>query len=95
MASHNHFLRYGVGIVTYLNIIFKLLCMVAGLSLLAIIQMILYWIVDGYGNLSNDIGGYALTSFGNIGFTKAVCSKDIINMEFEHINMNFQCEKTT
>lgn len=65
------------------------------LSLLAVVQMILYWVVGGYGHISDEIGVYALTSFGNIGFAKAVCSKDIINWELTTVKMNFQCEKTT
>ena len=37
--------------------------------------MALYWSVGGYENLSEGIGFYALTSFGNMGFSKAICGK--------------------
>lgn len=84
-----------MGIVTYFQFMFKLFRMLINLSLLAVVQMILYWVVDGYGHISDEIGAYALTSFGNIGFAKAVCSKDLIDWELTTVKMNFQCEKTT
>ena len=68
---------------------FKLFRMLTILSLLAVVQMILYYVVGGYGHISADIGAYALTSFGNIGFAKAVCSKDLIDWELTTVKMNF------
>ena len=95
LSSHKKFLKYGVGIVTYFQIMYKLSRMLVCLSLLAVVQMILYWAVGGYGHISAEIGAYALTSFGNVGFAKAVCSKDIIDWQVSTVKMNFQCEKTT
>ena len=87
--SHEKFLKYGVGIVTYLQIIYKIYRLLLWMSLLAVIQMALYWAVDGMGHISTDVGAYALTSFGNIGFPKARCSKEIINWQLKTVKMNF------
>ena len=57
--------------------------------------MVLYWTVGGYGNISKDVDLYAQTSFGNMGFSKAICRKELINWEDEAVEMEFRCEKTT
>ena len=40
---------------------------------------------------------YAETSFGNMGFSKPICGKDIVDWEDStpHVDLNFQCEGTT
>ena len=59
--------------------------------------MLLYQSIDGLTFISDDVAPYAKTSFGNMGFSKSVCSKEIIdfNEELPLINIQFQCERTT
>ena len=58
--------------------------------------MALYWRVGGYGHISNHVGLYALTSFGNMGFSKTICGKEIIDWtQSDSIKIQFQCDKTT
>ena len=68
-----------MGIVTYFQIMNKIYRLFMILSLLAAVQMLLYYLVGGYGHISSEIGAFALTSFGDMGFSKSVCSKEIIN----------------
>ena len=94
-SSHYQYLKYGIGIVTYFEIIYKIARLLFILSIPATLQMVLYWTVGGYGNISKDIDLYAQTSFGNMGFSKAICSKQLINWEDAAVEMEFRCEKTT
>lgn len=56
----------------------------------------LFWSVGGYGSISDEIPYFAVTSFGNMGFAKAQCSREYINYGHgEFVNLNFMCEKTT
>ena len=87
--SHYSFLKYGVGIVTYFDIIFRIQRLLFVISFLALAQMGLYWAIGGYGNIVEDIGFYALTSFGNMGFSKSICSKQLINWNSSILEMNF------
>ena len=56
----------------------------------------LYWSVGGYGSISDETSYFAITSFGNMGFAKAQCSREYINYGHgEFVHLNFMCEKTT
>ena len=71
----------------------KLFCI---LSIFAVVQMGLFYSIGGLGNLKTDVGLYARTSFGNMGFAKTVCMKQIINYDGEpRADIHVQCEKTT
>ena len=90
-------LSYGAGIVTYYRMQRKLIRLFCVLALLASVQMIIFWLFGGLDHMSNaDVGVYARTSFGNIGFSKVVCFKQTIDFSRgPWIDVNFQCEKTT
>ena len=47
--------------------------------------------------MENNVPTYISTSFGNMGFSKTVCSKDLLEFggKLALISLDFQCEKTT
>ena len=47
--------------------------------------------------MDKNVPTYISTSFGNMGFSKTVCAKDLLEFEdkLNLITLEFQCEKTT
>ena len=71
------FLRYGIGIKNYFELQRKLIWIFLKLSVVAIIQMIIYRSFDGLGHLSST-SFYTRFSFGMMGFAGNNCGKSII-----------------
>ena len=90
------YLEYGVGIMSYFQLQWGLIRLFFFLTILASIQMILYWQTGGLVYIKDQVGIYVLSSFGNMGFAKPICAKENIIWENDHeINFSFQCESTT
>ena len=90
------FLEYGMGIVAYFQLIRDFLKLFGVLTLLSSIQMILYYNVGGYQNIADQVDFYAMTSFGNMGFSSIQCNKQLVDWDNDdQIRLSLSCEHTT
>ena len=89
------FLEYGVGIATYFTLQEKLIKLFCMLTLLACIQMALFMHVGGLSLTNNETSSLHLFSFGNMGFSKAICAKSLVDFNRPLVQMSMQCERTT
>ena len=94
--QNDPFLPYGVGIVNYFQLQRRLMCLFSIICILAAIQMCLFYAQGGLNKLGEDTALYALTSFGNMGFPKPVCGKEVLNWDHEiKHQIQFTCERST
>ena len=76
------FLRYGVGVKSFFELQRQMLWMFAFLSLIALIQMVVYFAFGGLSYMEGEALHYfTRISFGNIGFASTICGKNIISLE--------------
>ena len=87
----NKFLKYGASVVEFFRLQKRLLFLFLILSLIAAVQMLLYAHRGGLEYMNTKVPTYVQTSFGNMGFAKPVCSKDVVDFEekLALINLNF------
>ena len=73
VVKKDPFLKYGVGVKNYFLLQTHLIKVFSVLSLLAIIQMIIFGTYDGLDYLGDKVSFYAKYSFGNFGFSGSIC----------------------
>ena len=79
-VERDPFLKFGVGIKNFFRLQVELIRIFALLSIIAIIQMIVFAHMDGLDFLGYDkVSFYARTSFGNMGYASSLCSHTIID----------------
>ena len=64
-----------MGIASYFKLQKGLITLFVALSILALVQMVLFSSVGGLTYISELTSMYAMTSLGNMGFSKRVCAK--------------------
>ena len=76
------FLQYGVGVKNFFELHRKMLWMFAFLSLIALVQMVVYLSFGGLSYMKGEaLHFFTKISFGNIGFASTICGKNIISLE--------------
>ena len=57
--------------------------------------MALFSSVGGLSLINNEGGSWYLGSFGNMGFSKAICAKSLVDFDRPMVQISIECEKTT
>jgi hypothetical protein len=87
-------MSYGPGVSLYFNIQKKLITMFLIFSVFASIMMYIYSQQGGM-NYLEDHPFIHKTSFGNMGFPSAICSRRLMTPEAETVKMHASCQRTT
>jgi hypothetical protein len=69
----------------------KLLKTFLVLTIMAIPIMVIYGTFDGYSSLSS-VSFASKISFGNIGFSEALCDKNLIESNQNSVALSFTCQ---
>ena len=102
-VQNNPFLSYGIGIQNYFNLQGLLIRLLAICCMFTIPQMIIYASMDGTGTKYKDASYInwlmQKISFGNMGYSKNICSSVYIDWSKEGedagVTLNFNCQRTT
>ena len=88
--EHDVFLRYGTGIVNYFVLQERLIRLFCGLSVLAILQLLIYNYFDGHNYTSKETN-YTKISFGNMGYSGSICGTNFIDWTQDETIVRLQC----
>lgn len=88
------FFIYGPGIVSYFKLQINLIRVFAWLSVLALIQMIIFKRQGGLDYVQESLSILSSFSFGNMGFSSSQCSKALVSWNSD-VRMRIQCQKST
>ena len=88
--EHDVFLRYGTGIVNYFVLQERLIRLFCGLSILAILQLLIYNYFDGHNYTAKETN-YTKISFGNMGYSGNTCGTNFIDWTQEETIVRLQC----
>ena len=69
---------YGPGVLSYFDLYYELMKVFAIMTLIAIPMIYIYYSMAGMSYLAGEQSFVQKFSFGNMGFSDAICQKDVV-----------------